>query len=937
MRLISARLQQIRQHQRLELEFDPHFTLIGGPNEVGKSTVAEALHKGLFLKANATGKGVEELRSRSHSGLPEIEIRFEAAGQPWQLRKRFSGASGTCQLSNSAGLALSGSAAEAQLAALLGVEGPVEGRRIAQLPLRWAHLWVRQGEAGHDLLAGGPEAYDLPRLLQQLQHAEGSASQRQAAGRALESGLDRRVLERLEQRLGELFTGTGRIKAGSPLAIAQQRDTETQAALNQAQQRLADLEAAMEQLRQIELRLQQIDGHERPDLERQLEQSRLQQQQWADLEARLLLVQAQRQAPGQQRNQLIQAQAQAIDLEQQRQTLRLQQQQQQQRHQQLLQDASVVQATLESALHQRHQLEQQQRDIQIQLDAIQVQLDLAALEREASQLRQHQQQFEQLQQQASAVKAALQQLPPLGEAQVKQLREAEQQLAQAEARCQGMAASVHLTATDQRVELDGVPLLPGQSRQLERDGLLKVGSGVQVRISPGGGGAIERALQQKQQRLVQLKALHEQLGVSSSEVAEGLAQQRLALDAELTNLRQAAAKIPWAQLGQQIGALQPRRQRLLQALERLRAGGATSTASPASVLLQSNLDAQREGLEAQQESLRLQGNQLASAQQQLDQTLKQSQQHHDAQAIERQEIQAALDQLTAALISTESQAERLTSTYGTPTAIAVGVQALNDELANLDQQLNHLATQRQALEATTAAQTTPEPLRQGLLAHLQQLEAEKEALLTNRGTQDQICRSLGAQDPVAAVDHHQAAWELANAELVAIREGAAALQLLKALFDQAQQAMAERYGQPLSRAIHVYLDALNLQDETAAQLRFDPQQGFTDLRLQQSEQSYAVGQLSGGMREQLGAALRLALADVLSPAYDNVLPLLFDDAFSNSDPLRLAGVKHMLAIGVQQGIQILLLSCNPDDYTDLAATLGRQISLEPGINPLRLR
>ena len=78
MRLCSAVLRHIRQHQLLELSFDPHLTLIGGPNEAGKSTVVEALHKGLFLKAGATGRGVEELRSRLHSGLPEVEISFKA-------------------------------------------------------------------------------------------------------------------------------------------------------------------------------------------------------------------------------------------------------------------------------------------------------------------------------------------------------------------------------------------------------------------------------------------------------------------------------------------------------------------------------------------------------------------------------------------------------------------------------------------------------------------------------------------------------------------------------------------------------------------------------------------------------------------------------------------------------------------------------------------
>ena len=62
MRLLHASLRQVRLHRHLELRFDPHFTLLGGANEAGKSTVVEALHKVLFLRASATGRAVAALR-----------------------------------------------------------------------------------------------------------------------------------------------------------------------------------------------------------------------------------------------------------------------------------------------------------------------------------------------------------------------------------------------------------------------------------------------------------------------------------------------------------------------------------------------------------------------------------------------------------------------------------------------------------------------------------------------------------------------------------------------------------------------------------------------------------------------------------------------------------------------------------------------------------
>ena len=63
---------------------------------------------------------------------------------------------------------------------------------------------------------------------------------------------------------------------------------------------------------------------------------------------------------------------------------------------------------------------------------------------------------------------------------------------------------------------------------------------------------------------------------------------------------------------------------------------------------------------------------------------------------------------------------------------------------------------------------------------------------------------------------------------------------------------------------------------------------------------------------------------MLHPAYASGLPLVFDDAFTNSDRERLVGPKHMLRRGMEQGIQILLLSCQPQDYRDLDAAGSQQ-------------
>lgn len=102
-----------------------------------------------------------------------------------------------------------------------------------------------------------------------------------------------------------------------------------------------------------------------------------------------------------------------------------------------------------------------------------------------------------------------------------------------------------------------------------------------------------------------------------------------------------------------------------------------------------------------------------------------------------------------------------------------------------------------------------------------------------------------------------------------------------------------------------------LPDGPVARLRHDQGKGFQGLQLRRGQEFHDFDSLSGGMREQLAAALRLSMADVLKEAHDGCLPLVLDDAFTNCDPQRIDLVKHMLSAAVDRGLQVILLSCDP--------------------------
>jgi len=832
----------------------------------------EALHKGLFLRATATGRGVDELRSRLHAGLPEVEIRFEAEADTWRLRKRFAGAGGTCQLSSASGEALSGPAAEERLAALLGFEAPVEGRRIAQLPERWAHLWVRQGDAGLNPLSGNQERYDHNRLVEQLQ--------RQGTSTALESGVDQLVLELIQQQVAELYTATGRVKAGSPLAEAQRRSSDTQQALEIAQQHLADLESAMEQWRSLNERLETIERDLRPALQLELELQRS--------------------------INLLQAQLQPLLQQQQERDQLLQQQQQGLQEQELLQEqlaALVKQHDNQSKqrdqrVGQRQELSAQLQQLTQRQELLQLLLDLQQLEAEAQQCREHQHKLQQLQAEAELHKQQLSALPEITADQVRQLRQAEQALAQATARREAMAASLEVLNSDQTIVLNGAILNRGERQRLEAPAQLQVGNGVLLEIRPGGGEALSQALAQQQSCQQQLAQLQHSLNLNNSEQAETIERERQRLERDLNNLRQAAKSIPWSGLQQRLDQLEPRRQTLLQALSHH----------------QPLLNSMAEEL-GSSELEHLDPVRLHSLQEQLRRDNRGRNQELETCNRALQGLEQLLQSQQATLVQHRN---RLAELAGSQKVVSQRLQTLS-ELKPQDEALKRQQEELQRCESELqrlrAGRSDADAADQ-LLA----LEQEKDQLLSQRGQTEQRCQSLGSNNPIAELEHRQAAWEDAEAERRQLEQRGQSLQLLLERFHQEQSNLAARYSEPLQAAITPYLSALTIGENRDVQhplVAFDPQHGFHDLQLHQGEEAFAFERLSGGMREQMAAAVRLAMAELLKPAYGNVLPLVFDDAFTNSDRQRQNGLKQMLLHGIDQGIQIVLLTCHSDDYRSL--------------------
>jgi uncharacterized protein YhaN len=204
-----------------------------------------------------------------------------------------------------------------------------------------------------------------------------------------------------------------------------------------------------------------------------------------------------------------------------------------------------------------------------------------------------------------------------------------------------------------------------------------------------------------------------------------------------------------------------------------------------------------------------------------------------------------------------------------------------------------------------------------LKTELEAIQQKIEQLINNRGAAKQRCDSISAEDPYAVLEQAKVQLEEAQLDYRSIKRRTDAHIELRDLFQETQADISSRYSGLLAEAVGTYLRPL-VPEGPVAQLSFYQAKGFSGLQLRRGQEFYNFAELSGGMREQLAAALRLSMADVLKDGHDGCLPLIFDDAFTNSDADRVQLVKKMLGTAVDRGLQVILLSCDPGAYGSFA-------------------
>ncbi len=892
MRILSATIINYRLHGRVQLSFDSRLTLIGGLNETGKSTLIEAIHRALFLKAKGNTDLHRSMTSELHSGNPEVEVKFEAEGRTYTVTKRFGG-NGSVRVVPSDSKALTGEQAETELSRVLRVEA---GLAMKSRAMQWNHLWVWQGKAAENPVACATLQKDgLFRRLQDIGEAV-----------ALQSGIDAQVAAHFAQAAGEIFTQANKPKVDSELhraeegcrAAVERRDRALEV-VQRLDNSVLDLEHASQNFERASHSLTELD------------------KQRADIQSKVTRLAELRQLEGERSGEVRIA---VDDFE------KLNSADSQIVNQRL--EIANAEARLrpgtEEIVRLRHAVDEARRQVAAaggdlsraveSLRSARLYYDTVAAHAVRFEKTEIHSKFKEKHDRVSELRNALgkleqqsAELPKVGQGDLRELQGLESESARASTSLQAMAAGLEVIASDLPVMIGDQVLSVGCNQILTEDTEVAVGSNIRFRIRPGGGTSLAEARDVQKNAVAALRAALNSLGIESVQRAMEVCAQREDLSSRIQAARAEMTGMGAETLDEDLRGARNELTEAHTRVERFLAL-APDTQLPdnraASRKLALDIEGNLKEAELREREARAVNDRLTAD-------------HEDGSRILR-EKQAELDEQGRHLNGLSAQLALLLKSHG--------VDLERGQRLNLLRSAMETARERLKGTLSAIAELQPEQLetdsRRISRAIEQKTNERIEANTQIRVARAALC-SDGSNDPAGSLVTAESEVGWSQEYRDSVRRKSEAIALLNRLFQEEQQQLAARFTRPLSEKVSGYLQCIFGPRARASVGLADGEFGnLLVAREALNDVLFEFGTLSGGAREQISAAFRLAMAEVLAPEHGGCLPVVFDDAFTSSDSERIDGVQRMLDLAATRGLQIIVLTCNPSDYEGLGAKVA---------------
>ena len=223
--------------------------IVVGPNEMGKSTLLDALRAILFEKYDSKARPVKDLQNDRNRAAPVVELAFELNEGVYRIRKRFI-KKPYARLECPDGRILEGDAAEDELRKLLSLGKP--GPRGAQSETlgMWNVLWVKQGKS-----FGAP---DLPESARGNLHSALESE----VGTVLGGRRGRQLPQAIEKQLSELVTSRTNNPRGQYKNLLE-KETSLKEEIERLEERQAELSDTLTRLDEAQEKLRLLSSEDR--------------------------------------------------------------------------------------------------------------------------------------------------------------------------------------------------------------------------------------------------------------------------------------------------------------------------------------------------------------------------------------------------------------------------------------------------------------------------------------------------------------------------------------------------------------------------------------------------------------------------------------------------------------------------------------------------
>ncbi|MDA8049152.1 MAG: AAA family ATPase [Rhodospirillales bacterium] len=894
MKLRSLALNQLKKFTsptRLD-GIDDGLNVVVGPNEMGKSTLLDALRAALFEKHSSKAQPIAALQNDRSQAGPVVELGFELDDGLYRITKRFI-KKPYARLSCPDGRRLEGDAAEDALRRLLGFDEPGKTGAKPETLGMWNVLWVQQGQS-----FGAPH---LPETARSSLHSALESEVGDVLG-----GRRGRVLPQVfERQLGELVTSGGKPRGDYKARIDHVQTLKNE--LASLRTRRQELSQTLDRLEEAEATLSRLSSGDQDQRDRaELEGAHARRGQAAELEARI--------------------QGAASELKLKERTLERAEQARKDRIKLKEEIASDEQA-LAAANDRLAEVTSREKEARSRLDSLQAGVRaaesavttadaavlrsrriLAAVEREAR-IRALQDQYEkaedaeQHQHQARQDAAAI----LVTEKAIDPIRAAAKELETITGRLSAAATAIIFDMSPEAlsgIEIDGKPPSPASP-------VLHAIEATRIAIPDRGRIIIDPAIKNRDKLLAQqrdanakLKAALDAAGAASAEDAEQQYRRRQTLldQAELAR-HEAALHAP-----------------------------ATDDREAGARSLADYIEGLRQVLAREKDELCLQA---PPARQEAEAALRAAEEHG-------QEARHALEIARAEFSGPEETLGPLQTELGAVNAryedIGARLKKRREEYqkaeethpdsglqADIDAARSAVSLQERAvsgLEAERTDETLPQlDARIGRLGQAIHERREKRAKLKEEiaglKSRVEVFEGAGLDE---AIEQKGRELELCERESEDLEREVDVLTLLLDTLRAAERDAKERYLSPVLKRVQPYLQILF----PGAQIIIDENLQIKGI-LREAGYEEIFDLLSMGTQEQIAVLVRLAFAKMLVEQ-GHPATVILDDALVFSDDRRMSRMFDILNMAARN-IQLIILTCREQLFEGLG---GRRLSLQPG-------